>query len=101
MSASWRLNQYSCHLCGKSQRQNPLIVGFEIGTFGTRGRSSSSAPLPSQTFTKMSDGKGLIYFKVTGALQGLDQNSKITQIPTCNSLTHLQQITFENIVAKG
>ena len=37
MSASWRLNQYSRRLCGKSQRQNPLIMGFKPVNFDTRG----------------------------------------------------------------
>ena len=31
----------------KSRRQNPLITGFEPGTFGKKGRRSTSAPLSS------------------------------------------------------
>ena len=40
------LTSTQCAVCvEKSQRQNLLITGFEHGTFGTRGRCSTSVPL--------------------------------------------------------
>ena len=44
MSASLSQNQYYVE---KSQRQNPLITGFEPGTFDTWGLRSTTEPLYS------------------------------------------------------
>ena len=60
MSASWRLNQYSRRLCGKSQSQDPLVTGIEPGTFGTRGRRSTFAPLSSTNIICSHDSRWFI-----------------------------------------